>query len=1108
MKRMKRIMTFLLALSLTLQSCLAGGCLVAAEEGEGEDTNGVVIVRYLEEGTNKVLSKEYEETGVGGAAYKGPNGDGDLSHISIDGYDFVKTIKPEELAEDSEKNPIWDEDSCNSTFLNGKTQIITHYYESNEGSVKLRFVDADTKKEILAEDNDPWASYQETGKGGEAYKGRNHDGFMGKVSIPGYIYYQTLKPDKIATDEEGNPIWDEDTCNSIFIKGEHQVITHEYIKLDTSATNSLNFSKSNIGNGCDVTLIGAMKYLGNTDADSITMKISIPKVMKARSIKIPAAKAGDEVKLKISCLIENEHEQMVLEKESDAAKPLEVKIPSKAVELILTYHGKIKNAGFYREHQSNAFSVGKIEVLGQAIYEGKKESHEVSAKATVSVKKDGIEEKKEEKADSFQIFAPEAAALEISAPEYTHRYDNTHMDIDGITYHGPFIPVFQARVSVKNGDVSSMLLPDVEGAKNINAMIRTNQRTHSYENVKSGGTLNFKKFLSPGEQVEEIIIEFYHIKSLKTSKKGSIILTPSYDSMKDGERATLRASTRAYTTKEGNDGNAYYRSSNTLNAGVRVSSAKISGTTISMPNRILRGEDFVLKMKGFENLSTAHVDGMQSTMNFSAPVIIKSFEKGESGGESDGTAYEYMDGGVWRPYDEGKVNSTTGIRITVTNPSRGFAVQPKINLRQAEQDTKVVKASVRSRVYDGKKTYMEEYADSEIRFYDMKGTFSFSQEKGTLVSGETKQVYRMAFHKDDNPSGFSQIGIRISLDEKFLAETLNLGTWSDYDGSLRVTCRTKDGSLKEIGTYQKGAVVSLKRINEDLKEIQIKTQEGLGSESYAEGIKITGRTQKQPKTQKILAKADFDAVYGRYKQKIHDEKSLESKVYYYAITVPIMKLKKDGLYYGDKTIITLSNVATMGNCSAKKLDASILIPEKVSVEKILLPSFRGIKKASSLVFVFDNQMSKTIKAQGSYIPNKSMKKYIREIHFVQEKAPGGIKMDKGVTVAIKNESKVKRAFLSSASLKAEFGDGLKVSKQSDIYNVRLLAKKKDMVVDNNKKQKVQEIEDVPEKAAKKKPVNNTPFVLLAIGLCSAGFLCAYWMRRKKQEDEVHQIDPS
>ncbi|WP_270601813.1 hypothetical protein, partial [Anaerostipes hominis (ex Lee et al. 2021)] len=142
------------------------------------------------------------------------------------------------------------------------------------------------------------------------------------------------------------------------------------------------------------------------------------------------------------------------------------------------------------------------------------------------------------------------------------------------------------------------------------------------------------------------------------------------------------------------------------------------------------------------------------------------------------------------------------------------------------------------------------------------------------------------------------------------------------------------------------------------------------------------------------------------------------------------------------------------------------------------------------------------------IPNKSMKKYIREIHFVQEKAPGGIKMDKGVTVAIKNESKVKRAFLSSASLKAEFGDGLKVSKQSDIYNVRLLAKKKDMVVDNNKKQKVQEIEDVPEKAAKKKPVNNTPFVLLAIGLCSAGFLCAYWMRRKKQEDEVHQIDPS
>ena len=73
--------------------------------------------------------------------------------------------------------------------------------------------------------------------------------------------------------------------------------------------------------------------------------------------------------------------------------------------------------------------------------------------------------------------------------------------------------------------------------------------------------------------------------------------------MKDGERATLRASTRAYTTKEGNDGNAYYRSSNTLNAGVRVSSAKISGTTISMPNRILRGEDFVLKMKGFENFS-------------------------------------------------------------------------------------------------------------------------------------------------------------------------------------------------------------------------------------------------------------------------------------------------------------------------------------------------------------------------------------------------------------------------------------------------------------------------------------------------------------------------
>ena len=1095
-RRLKRAGAFLAACIFAFQSTFGLGSIkVRAETGEEPlNDQGRVIIKYLEKETEKELAPDYYETGNDGETYQGPDKDGNLGPLELDGYDFVRTGKPEILAEDEEGNPIWDEDTCQSVFIAGETQVIKHYYESNRGSVSVAFQDADTGKEIPAKEGDAWYPYKETGKAGDPYVGRDQDGYLGKVKIPGYLYYGTIKPDRIATDETGHPIWNEETCQSLFLKQEDQEIIHQYVKEGFYVSNEITSDRHSIGNGNDLSIHTSFFYEGNTNVDSLATEIKLPDNFQGKELTIPAADHAEGVNMMI-CSSDGEKKN-VLSKDKDAGKAYTIDVPSEAKSILFLYQGKIKGAGIHKESLQQAFAVKDIKINGQARYSGKKESVDQRADVKTIVKRDG--KKKEEANDrvSFLIEKPSVHAPSVSAPEYTHRYDQSFFLIGDLSYHGPKIELYQLRVFLDQSKSPSVKVPKVSSdCKEVSMEVLTNKRTVKVQHVAGGSIIRMDRLgIHASERVEQIILFYHNVSYLRIEEKGEIRIMPLYQALKDGQRVSCHAQVRAYTCENGSDGKAYYTSADSDRSGVLVSSAAISGAFPRMPERILEGESFELEVVGLTNISTAHVDQMASETVFSSSMILEEalVEQG------DNLQYQYLSGGSWLNYSGQKNLKIQGFRTAVKDPSKGYQLKaPELNLRSDEQKLKKFVAVTTSSVTDNGKTYQKTKHKNELFFYDMKSEMEFTQAKDTLVSGETTQTYRLSFHKSQVPSGLKTVAFQVDLDQKFVPKELRLGTWKDYQGNLLVTCQTKNHRKKNLGTFQSGKTVALPS---DAKSIEIQTDKPLGPAASAQGVLIYGKTVKKPDAQKVLAKASFLAVYGERDKSIKADMSLTSHVFYYAITVPSMKLKSDQLFYGEKTIMTIDRVASLGNCRADTLDLKIKMPEKVSLEKVLLPEYIHQGKDLKIVFVYDNGMSKSFSPSlDAFLPDNRQKKYIKEIHFVQDQVPGGLQMTKGITVAVKNTSKVKRAFLTSAKLTARFGKDFSVSKQSDIYNVRLLAEKKNMIISDKKTLDQQPIRKVHTNI---KPNDDSRlWFVLGAAFCLVGGFSVYLLRKKKKDQK-------
>lgn len=1095
-RRLKRAGAFLAACMFAFQSAFGLGSIkVRAETGdESLKEQGKVIIRYLEKETEKELAPDYCETGDDGETYQGPDKDGNLGPVELDGYDFVRTEKPDILAEDEEGNPIWNEDTCQSVFIAGETQVIKHYYESNRGSVSVAFQDADTGKEIPAKEGDTWYPYKETGKAGDPYVGRNQDGYLGKVKIPGYLYYGTIKPDRIATDETGHPVWDEETCQSLFLKQEDQKIIHQYVKEDFHVSNKITSDRQSVGNGNDLSIRTSFFYEGNTNVDSLATEIKLPDNFQGKEITIPAVGHAEGVKMSI-CSSDGE-KKTVLSEDKDAGKAYTIDVPSDAKSILFLYQGKIKGAGIHKESFEQAFAVKDMKIKGQARYSGKKESIDQQASVKTIVKRD--EQKKEEANDrvTFLIEKPSVNAPSVSAPEYTHRFDQSFFIIGDLSYHGPKIELYQVRVFLDQSKCPSVKVPKVSSdCKEVSMEILTNKRAVKVQHVSGGSIVYMDRLgIHASERVEQIILSYHEVSSLRTDINGEIRILPLYQALRDGQKVSCHVQVRAYTCENGSDGQTYYTSADSDKSGVLVSSAAISGAFPRMPERILEGESFELEVVGLTNISTAHVDQMASETVFSSSMILE-----EALVEGDNLQYQYLSGGNWLDYRGQKNLKIQGFRTAVKDPSKGYQLKaPVLKLRSDEQKLKKFVAAITSSVTDNGKLYQKVKHKNELFFYDMKADMGFTQTKDTLVSGETTQTYRLSFHKSQVPSGLKKVAFQVDLDQKFESKELRLGTWNDYQGNLMVTCQTKNHSKKNLGTFQPGKTVALPS---DAKSIEIQTEKPLGPAASAQGVLIFGKTVKKPDTQKVLAKASFLGVYGERDKILKADMSLTSHVFYYAITVPNMKLKSDQLFYGEKTIMTIDRVASLGNCRADTLDLQIKMPEKVSLEKVLLPEYIHQGKNAKIVFVYDNGMSKSFSSSlNVFLPDDKQKKYIKEVHFVQDQVPGGLQMTKGITVAVKNTSKVKRAFLTSAKLTARFGKDLSVSKQSDIYNVRLLAEKKNMIISDKKTLDQQPIRKVHTNI---KPNDDSRlWFVLGAAFCLVGGFSVYLLRKKRKDQEI------
>ena len=90
--------------------------------------------------------------------------------------------------------------------------------------------------------------------------------------------------------------------------------------------------------------------------------------------------------------------------------------------------------------------------------------------------------------------------------------------------------------------------------------------------------------------------------------------------------------------------------------------------------------------------------------------------------------------------------------------------------------------------------------------------------------------------------------------------------------------------------------------------------------------------------------------------------------------------------------------------------------------------------------------------------------------------------------------------MTSAKLTARFGKDLSVSKKSDIYNVRLLAEKKNMIISGKKTLDQQPIRKVYTSI---KPKNDARvWIVLAVAFCLIGGCSVYILRKKKKQQET------
>ena len=125
------------------------------------------------------------------------------------------------------------------------------------------------------------------------------------------------------------------------------------------------------------------------------------------------------------------------------------------------------------------------------------------------------------------------------------------------------------------------------------------------------------------ERVEQIILSYHEVSSLRTDINGEIRILPLYQALRDGQKVSCHVQARAYTCENGSDGQTYYTSADSDKSGVLVSSAAISGAFPRMPERILEGESFELEVVALTNISTAHVDQMASETVFSSSMILE-----------------------------------------------------------------------------------------------------------------------------------------------------------------------------------------------------------------------------------------------------------------------------------------------------------------------------------------------------------------------------------------------------------------------------------------------------------------------------------------------------
>ena len=213
---------------------------------------------------------------------------------------------------------------------------------------------------------------------------------------------------------------------------------------------------------------------------------------------------------------------------------------------------------------------------------------------------------------------------------------------------------------------------------------------------------------------------------------------------------------------------------------------------------------------------------------------------------------------------------------------------------------------------------------------------SVVQEKEQITQDLDQQSYTFSYQGYDTTEYAGGTFFSVNLPEGFKVDSLCAGDW-DYEGKVYIKAYSKSTELLRLEAEENSTV----ELNEydGIVRLELRTDDNLIPLNFT-GIKLSGTVDTQ-------LSADFISVTGNYygdngtsgNAETFASTQIQTYCRYFNPETPQIALSTGSLGYQDAINATVTGLGGNGNTDCNNFQVNIHIPQRMHIEKVILPEF-------------------------------------------------------------------------------------------------------------------------------------------------------------------------